>query len=1027
MSISSTRFVGRVEELERVDRCVRRALGAGSGTGPCWSAVRRASERRGSPGSRWPRPRGQAPPCSGAVWMRRRGAAPQPVRRGAAGRAALDGRAARRWVGDRRARSWPGCCPNSPESGPAGGRVVEPGAAVRARARAAGPGRAGAGGAGARGPALVGPLDARPAGVPGAEPAAERIVLVATYRSDELHRGHPLRPLLAELDRAAAASSASTCCRSRARSWRSSSRGSSGRAATALRRPVFERSEGNAFFAEELVAAGAATAGLPPDAARHPARADRRAPEPARRGAPRGRRRRPARARAAARRRCGPRRGARDEALREAVDRAAAGRRRGGRLRVPPRAAARGGLRGAAAGRAQPAARRVRGRRSRRTPVAGRACARRPPSWPGTGTPRTTWSRPCRAPSRAAARERRHGFAEASAHYERALEVWDRLDAGAAAGATASLLLRRAAEAANLARRAPARGGAHPRRAGKGDEARRGGARGRAVGAPGPVPVGGGRQRDALAAYEEAVGLVPAEPPSAARARVLAARGQGLMLLARYEESRLVREAIAIARRSRRAGRGGPRAQHARRRPRLPRRPRRAVAHCARRAGSPRRSATSTISARAYLNLADDPRGPLDRLDEAIEVAREGVASCRELGLARDYGVSLQHDRRRACSSWGAGTRPGGSSPTAEPQPDRVRGDRPPRSRAAAGRGRVRAATRHLDRARRLMIKTRRPQYTAASSHGPARRRCGRGARSRRAPRSPRALERLDGTRWYESAARGLLVVRGLRAKADLAEQARARAGRRPGRGPAGTWPLWTARLERVLAELGQLPTAPRPQPETAAQLADRSRPSSPAPRPAATRPRGRRAAGGLGRRSGPPYPAAYARWREAEALLARRGRRAGAARRCSARRTPPPAARRGAAAAGDRAARPAGPASTSTSPARPRCRRRSRPPPSGSGSPAASARCWRWWRSGLTNREIAEALFVSEKTAGAHVPASSPSSAWRAGSRRRRPGAAGSSTTPGHSAGGVAARRLTMMSTVVPRGTRTAGPPCTE
>ena len=30
---------------------------------------------------------------------------------------------------------------------------------------------------------------------------AERIVLVATYRSDELHRGHPLRPFLAELDR----------------------------------------------------------------------------------------------------------------------------------------------------------------------------------------------------------------------------------------------------------------------------------------------------------------------------------------------------------------------------------------------------------------------------------------------------------------------------------------------------------------------------------------------------------------------------------------------------------------------------------------------------------------------------------------------------------------------------------------------------------------------------------------------------------------------------------------------------------
>ena len=30
----------------------------------------------------------------------------------------------------------------------------------------------------------------------------ERVCLVVTYRSDELHRRHPLRPLLAELERA---------------------------------------------------------------------------------------------------------------------------------------------------------------------------------------------------------------------------------------------------------------------------------------------------------------------------------------------------------------------------------------------------------------------------------------------------------------------------------------------------------------------------------------------------------------------------------------------------------------------------------------------------------------------------------------------------------------------------------------------------------------------------------------------------------------------------------------------------------
>ena len=34
--------------------------------------------------------------------------------------------------------------------------------------------------------------------------------MVATYRSDELHRRHPLRPLLAELERGAARAGAST-------------------------------------------------------------------------------------------------------------------------------------------------------------------------------------------------------------------------------------------------------------------------------------------------------------------------------------------------------------------------------------------------------------------------------------------------------------------------------------------------------------------------------------------------------------------------------------------------------------------------------------------------------------------------------------------------------------------------------------------------------------------------------------------------------------------------------------------------
>src|SRR5439155_15468762 len=58
-----------------------------------------------------------------------------------------------------------------------------------------------------------------------------------------------------------------------------------------------------------------------------------------------------------------------------------------------------------------------------------------------------------------------------------------------------------------------------------------------------------GDSETASQAYQRAVTLVPADPPSPARARVLAARGQGLMLLGRHEDSRrCCEEAITVAR-----------------------------------------------------------------------------------------------------------------------------------------------------------------------------------------------------------------------------------------------------------------------------------------------------------------------------------------------------------------------------------------------------------------------------------------------------------------------------------------------
>jgi hypothetical protein len=83
------------------------------------------------------------------------------------------------------------------------------------------------------------------------------IALVATYRSDELHRRHPLRPFLAETFRLPDVERIDLrpFDRSELREYLAALTGASVDAATLDR--ILARSEGNAFYAEELVAAGA--------------------------------------------------------------------------------------------------------------------------------------------------------------------------------------------------------------------------------------------------------------------------------------------------------------------------------------------------------------------------------------------------------------------------------------------------------------------------------------------------------------------------------------------------------------------------------------------------------------------------------------------------------------------------------------------------------------------------------------------------------------------------------------------------
>ena len=257
-----------------------------------------------------------------------------------------------------------------------------------------------------------------------------RVMLIGTYRSDDLHRRHPLRAVLAELERGGTVARIELDRFTRGE-LRDQLTGILGSAPTVeLLDEVFERSEGNPFFAEEIVAAtrdGDCRA-LPPtlrdvllaridelpastrEILRTAAVIGRRFPHtllaavcervderPPRRPSTRGR---------------AP--GARD-------------RRRS--LLVPSRARAGGGLRRPAAGRAHAAARPVR--RAARAASPSCSTAARPSGSarsPATGSRLTTTIRRCPPRSNAArAAEEMYAFPEALAHCERALSLWDRV------------------------------------------------------------------------------------------------------------------------------------------------------------------------------------------------------------------------------------------------------------------------------------------------------------------------------------------------------------------------------------------------------------------------------------------------------------------------------------------------------------------------------------------------------------------------------------------------------------------------
>nr|WP_229840868.1 helix-turn-helix transcriptional regulator [Streptomyces roseolilacinus] len=83
--------------------------------------------------------------------------------------------------------------------------------------------------------------------------AGGRLVVLATYRSDDIHRRHPLRPLLAELDRLRTVRRVELPRFTHAEVRRQLTGILAAEPDAALVDEIFHRSDGNAFFVEELV------------------------------------------------------------------------------------------------------------------------------------------------------------------------------------------------------------------------------------------------------------------------------------------------------------------------------------------------------------------------------------------------------------------------------------------------------------------------------------------------------------------------------------------------------------------------------------------------------------------------------------------------------------------------------------------------------------------------------------------------------------------------------------------------------
>ncbi len=562
-----------------------------------------------------------------------------------------------------------------------------------------------------------------------------------------------------------------------------------------------------------------------------------------------------------------------------------------------------------------------------------------------------------------------HGFAEAQRQYERALQLWSKADdPERLVGCNRSTLRARAAEAAHLA-------GDH-------DQARVLVAKALTGVDPSTDPVGAGLLQEslgrylwaageteaALVAYEEAVSLVGAGAGQVAeRARVVAAVAQALMLAGRYRESRRqAEEAIGLARSVDSRPYEGQALATLGADLVLLGEEEDGIAHLRDAIRILDRNGRPDDVGRAYLSLSELLSGPLNRVDEAVATAREGLQRVRELGIDRVHGVSLlaaaanglfrlgRWEEADALLDEAMSLRPSG---TAAIDLYLARG------RMSVGRGRLVDAAADLDTARALSARALAPQYRAPLSTLTAGLALWEGELDKACDAVEEGLKALTGTEnpWFGAP----LIWHGLRAQGDRAERARARQADAELASARSAAADLVADMDRLVGAAHGLPFAYAGIIDAYQRLAraEQARadgcPSPPLWEEAAA----------AWDAVGQPYPAAYARYRGGEATLyLREGGGAAAAARLL-QEAHAAAVALGAApfqAEIERLATRAritlaSPDDTGPAP-------ESGPPPPPFGLTAREQEVLALVAQGASNRQIANALFISEKTASVHV-----------------------------------------------------------